>query len=135
MTLGLYAVGVRFRTPEIAAAGAKLGIQDGDLQFCMSHPDMDECRRRLAELQKRAKKNYRQCARELHPDLNGNDPTKTELFKLVKSIWESVSKMEIAPHRPPVRHIFITPRGMSVRHDTGTNTNSTTTSWGGWQNF
>ena len=129
---------MRFRTPEIAAAGAKLGIRDGDLQFCMSHPDIDECRRRLAELQERAKKNYKQCALELHPDRTGDDPVKTELFKLVASIWASVSKMELEPKprpQPQMRVTVMRPMGVSFTNSSGTSTNSTTTAWGGWQSF
>jgi hypothetical protein len=138
-TLRLYDAEVRFRTPEIAAAAAKLGILDGDLQFCMSHPDTKECCRRLVALQKKAKTLYKECALELHPDRTGDDPVKTELFKLVASVWETVSKMEIVPRpRPPAqRSVTITRHGgMSFSHGTGTSTSTnTTTGWGGWQSF
>ena len=73
---------------------ADLGVQPAEMD-ALRRCNLDEGKRRLEELKERVHKNYKRLAFELHPDRTGNDPEKTEKFKLVGAIREDFSKLQL----------------------------------------
>ncbi len=67
-----------------------------------------EAERLLSEMKTLAKRNYRKASRKLHPDLTGNDPKKSELFRVLTEVMDEVGKLKI--HSPPPR-----PRPTTIR--------------------
>jgi hypothetical protein len=55
----------------------------------------------LADLKERVRKGYKRLAFELHPDRTGNDPEKTERFKLLAQIRDRIEKITIQQRQPP----------------------------------
>lgn len=132
---------IRFRSPQIAQAAAEIGLTEQSLTSCIQHPDLSVCKKRLEDLKTDLKKAYRAAALRLHPDRTGNDPEKTELFKVVTRLWEEIQRLEIGPKprpRPqPVHHpgVVIVVSGSGGWTSSSTTTNSTTTAWGGWKTW
>lgn len=73
---------------------ADLGVQPAEMDALRRSP-IEEGKRKLEELKERVHKNYKRLAFELHPDRTGNDPEKTERFKLVGAIREDFSKLQL----------------------------------------
>lgn len=54
----------------------------------------------LDKIQIKARKNYKKVAREYHPDKNGGDEAKTEMFQAVTQVMEEIDNMAyLAPKR------------------------------------
>lgn len=78
-----------------------LGIMPNELQGLQRLP-IQEGQRRFAEIKERVHKNYKKAAFELHPDRTGNDPEKTELFKLIGTVKDDFDKLQLE-RRPVLR--------------------------------
>lgn len=100
-----------------------LGISSRDLQYNLQSPDPEECRRRLEEMKKRVKKNFRALALKMHPDRNPD--ADQELFKHASAVYDSLMKLEIRtrPRPQPVRHARV--------WTTSSTSSTTSSSWGG----
>lgn len=55
----------------------------------------------LADLKERVRKGYKRLAFELHPDRTGNDPEKTERFKLLAQVRDRIEQITIQPRQAP----------------------------------
>ena len=57
----------------------------------------------LEALKERVRKNYKKLAFESHPDRTGNDPEKTERFKMATAVRDKIEKVRLrrAPPPPP----------------------------------
>ena len=77
-----------------------LGITAAEIQQILQQPDREVCKVRLAELKEKVKKNFKVLALQLHPDVNGGDAAKTEMFKLVSRIRDDIEKLEITEPQP-----------------------------------
>ena len=88
----------------VRAILADLGVQQADMDAIRRCP-LDEGKHKLEELKERVHKNYKRLAFELHPDRTGNDPEKTERFKLIGAIREDFAKLQLQamPQRMPMR--------------------------------
>jgi DnaJ domain len=51
----------------------------------------------LEALKRRVKRAYRHAAFELHPDRNGGDPVRTDLFRLLSETVEAIQALEPTP--------------------------------------
>ena len=122
----------------VREALSALGVNlPGDLDAIRRVPYQDGMRM-LEELKARVHKAYKRLVFELHPDRTGNDPVKTERFKLVGRICEDINKLRLEPPRPQparmpvVRQVVVVYRGPFVSATTagnwGTPTSATTTS-------
>ena len=76
----------------------------------------------LASLKDRVRKGYKHLAFELHPDRTGDDPVKTEQFKLLAQVRDQVEKMELQPPSqvkampPPPAVVVHRTQTVSFRH-------------------
>lgn len=86
-----------------------LGVQPADLHTVRAAPSQQEMDTRLADLKTRAKKAYREIARIYHPDTNGGDETKTEVFKLFPTVmaWLENLRFQWQPPMPAMTHMAI----------------------------
>lgn len=99
----------------------KLGVTAEDLGRVQALP-YPESARLLGELKERVKKNWRKLAGELHPDVTGNDPEKTEEFVRLNRVREDFEKLVVAP-----RVVFVPFRRPSYAARPFTNSATTTT--------
>lgn len=60
-----------------------------------------QARKMLADLKDRVKHAFKKLAVELHPDKTGNDPVKTEKFKLLVQVREAFDQIDIQPRPLP----------------------------------
>lgn len=88
-----------------------LGITEAELRD-LSKLAFREAESLLQRLKMRAKKNYKRLAFELHPDRNGGDLEKTELYCLVTRVQQAFEKME---SRPPVYEVHTVAIKSSVK--------------------
>ena len=87
---------------------ARLGVTPGDFENARRLPSLAQAEEALSHIKTTAKRQYRQASRELHPDLNGNDPEKTEQFKVLTHVMEQIEKLKIQPPQPqPVRWVMV----------------------------
>lgn len=80
-----------------------MGIVPEDFHAVRTAPSFAEAEKRFAELKEKFKKAFNKMALKLHPDHTGNDPVKTERFKLlckVKADFDKLS-LESPQARPP----------------------------------
>lgn len=77
-----------------------LGVHPSDLQAVLEQADYATCKKKLAELKDKVKKSFRKVVLLLHPDVNGGDAEKTELFKVVCRIKEDIEKLSIQQRQP-----------------------------------
>lgn len=92
---------------KVLEALRQLGINPQEIQALRFAP-YPRAQDMLAALKDRARKTYKRLALELHPDRTGNDPVKTDLFKLVGQVLADLDKLQIQPPPPPVAHIQYT---------------------------
>lgn len=85
---------------KLFAALRELGIPPEDLQVLPRLP-FPQAQEKLRIMRQIARKNYKRLAFELHPDRTGNDPVKTEKFKLLGQILTDFDKIEVRPAPPP----------------------------------
>lgn len=88
----------------IQQAVQALGITPADLDAIRLAP-FPQAQALLQSLKDRAKKNYRRLAFELHPDRTGNDPAKTELFKILGRVITDIEKLQVRPPPPPPQYV------------------------------
>jgi hypothetical protein len=84
---------------KVQAVLRDLGVEPADLEALRRCP-LAEGQRKLAELKERVHKNYKRAAFELHPDRTGNDPEKTERFKLLVTVRDDFEKFQLVPPQP-----------------------------------
>jgi len=105
----------------------ELGIPPEDLQSLRMLP-FAQAQEKLRTMREIARKNYKRLAFELHPDRTGNDPVKTEKFKLLGQILTDFDKIEIRPAPPmPVRPHPVPVQWVQVGHFNTAATSATTT--------
>jgi hypothetical protein len=82
-------------------AFADLGVYPRDITALQTMP-FQAAVARLTELKAIAKKNFRNKALELHPDLTGNDPVKAQRFVFLKKVFEDLNGIALdrRPSRP-----------------------------------
>lgn len=51
----------------------------------------------VTAIKRQAKRAYRKLALEYHPDLTGDDPAKTELFKVVTEVLSEINDLRYTP--------------------------------------
>jgi len=61
-----------------------------------------QARKMLADLKGRVKHAFKKFAVELHPDKTGDDPVKTERFKLLVQVREAFDQIDIQPRPMPM---------------------------------
>lgn len=87
-------------------------------------PTLEDAKRKLRTLQLEVAKAWRTKARELHPDLHGDDPEKTARFKSYAEVIDWFKKVELRPMPPPPRFVQVTVVG-SWNGTSSTTTNAT----------
>jgi len=85
---------------KVLEALRQLGINPQEIQALRFAP-YPRAQDMLAALKDRARKAYKRLALELHPDRTGNDPVKTDRFKLVGQVIADLDKLQIQPPPPP----------------------------------
>jgi hypothetical protein len=131
-----------FAPQQIERALQLLGLTRADLDAPLREAAPAAQRERLEQLQVRVKGAFRRVALELHPDRTGNDPVKTEEFKVVSCIAEEIANLKLVPRpRPVPRPVPVYP-GRPVMFGgfttfgfggfSGTSTTTTTCSGPGW---
>lgn len=119
---------VKISQPEFHKGLSELGVGTRDFQEIVQRSNgFDDGAHRLAELKKKVRANFRRKALELHPDQNGGDQEKTELFMLVQKTMQVVDGLEIRRPRPRPQHVFA-PNGWGGYAATS----STTATGTGW---
>lgn len=78
------------------AALAALGLSLDVLRWVEEAPTSKEGLKRLRLVQDLARRNYRSACKDLHPDRTGNDPTRTELFKVVVELNRRIQNMKLS---------------------------------------
>jgi len=78
-----------------------MGITPQDFQAIQLAPSFEEAKKQLEALKTKVKAAFKKMAFELHPDRTGNDPAKTEKFKLVSKIKDDVEKLNVSPPQRP----------------------------------
>lgn len=81
----------------------QLGLTTEKFEQVRRARSVPEAEQLLLRLKAQAKRCYRQATRKLHPDLTGNDPKKTELFRILTEVMEKVDNLKIQPQPRPVR--------------------------------
>jgi DnaJ domain len=77
-----------------------LGVRPEEMVRLQQVP-LETARALLEELKERVRKNYKQLAFELHPDRTGNDPVKTERFKLIGTVKDEFEKLQVQARQQP----------------------------------
>lgn len=75
---------------EISAGLKLLGLTQEDFRAVVGG---DEAA--LNDLKLRAKKSYHRVSLELHPDMNGGDPEKTEQFRILAAVMHEIEAMTV----------------------------------------
>ena len=73
----------------------ELGVDPAEFACVQHAPSHQEAVSRLAVFKVQVKKKYREAARRLHPDLNGKDPLKQELFWLCTQVHEQIQELRL----------------------------------------
>jgi hypothetical protein len=81
-----------------------LGISREDFLCIKTAANPTEAQENIKLLREKAKRGLRKAAKSLHPDVNGGDENKTELFKRAIQVVEDLEKLRIAPSRR-FRHV------------------------------
>ena len=114
---------------QVLRAMQLLGLRREDFHAVQTAPSFEVAQQRLEELKLRAKKAFKRCAMDLHPDRTNGDPAKTEDFKLVSSAVDEIDKlvMQRPQPQPQMRVVFIRVGGFNTYSSTAT----TTSYWNG----
>lgn len=88
----------REEASELATA---LGVTDAAHRHVTHAPSLDEAQRRLDELKANVRKRLRILARELHPDVTGDDPEKTERLKRLTFVASTIERAKLVQPPPP----------------------------------
>jgi hypothetical protein len=76
-----------------------LGVSASDFE-AMRRVPFAQAQEMLRVVKERVRKNFRRLVLELHPDRTGNDPEKTEQFKVLAQIFADFNKLEVRPPAP-----------------------------------
>jgi len=90
----------------IQQAVQALGITPADFD-AIRRASFPQAQDMLQALKDRAKKNYKRLVFELHPDRTGNDPGKTELFKILGQVITDIEKLQVQPPPPPPQFVRV----------------------------
>jgi len=106
-----------------------LGLGAGDFNAVKTAPSVAEAEVRLVALKERAKKGYRAQARNLHPDLHGEDPEKVKILVALNDLMAKLDKLvvQVVPRPQPVQWVRFTGPGYGAG---STTTTTTTAGWG-----
>lgn len=85
----------------------ELGVTPGALAAIRGAANFDDATAKLAALKQMVKTNFKRLALELHPDRNGGDAAKTELFKALVQVQKDVDVLEI--RRAPPQPVYTPP--------------------------
>lgn len=86
---------------QLQEAIAHLDVVPEDLDLVKRAPSREVAENMLAELKLRVRKAYRRQVLKLHPDRNGGDEAKTELFKLLTEFATEFEKLQVTPAPRP----------------------------------
>lgn len=120
---------MRLTNGEVEALMAELGLRDlrgfllGLRQF-----SFEEAGARLADMQAAIKKAWWGKARELHPDVTGDDPEKTEKFKQLSTVHEWFASIKLRKQEP-LPQVFVRTVIFTGTTVSGTCTNNVTSSY------
>ena len=124
--------------PEVMEA---LGLVREDFLCVKEARNLMEAQENLKLLKDKAKKGFRKAAIRLHPDVNGGDEKKTEMFKKVMELSKHIEKLKIQP-RPPAPRIPLEvlmrmhrPQVVWVQSTSTSSTTATTEGWPGTTNI
>jgi hypothetical protein len=92
---------------QIQAALAHLQVGPADFQQVSALPTFEARCQGLEDLKGRIRKNFKKAALELHPDRTGDDPGKTEIFKVLAQFVDQVDQLRVRQPQPPVRFQII----------------------------
>lgn len=91
----------RLDPQKVQQAFVALGVFPNDIEALRTIP-FPAAQARLAALKALARKNFRKLSLELHPDRTGNDPIKTEQFKVISAVRDELERIEVqAPAQAP----------------------------------
>jgi len=97
---------------QIQAALPYIGVYPQDFQAVRQLPTFEAAVAALEELKKRARRNFKKAARELHPDLTGNDEGKADIFRTCVEMLDQLDKLQLVRPRPrPVQWVTYTNSG------------------------
>ena len=92
---------------QLQAALPYFGVTQEEIRAVQMKPTFEEAVAALDDLKKRVKKNYKQAVRALHPDVTGNDPAKTEIFRTLTEMVDGFEQLQVR-RPPPPRPVFQT---------------------------
>lgn len=84
-----------------------MGLSMTDFSAVDQAPSLEEAHRQFAALKEKIKRGFNKMALELHPDRTGNDPVKTERFKLLLSLKADLDKLQVNPNGAGARQVPI----------------------------
>jgi hypothetical protein len=100
-------------TEDLRLAKERLEATDQDVRACLvGATTAAEANAKLDELRKRARRNYRKWAHQLHPDKAGDDPAKDHELKCLSAVYNDLKSLEVnARPRPQPRP---RPQGVTI---------------------
>lgn len=102
---------------QIQAALPYLGVNPQDFQAVRQMPTFEAATAALDELKKRAHRNFKKAARELHPDLTGGDEAKADIFRTCVEMLDQLDKLQLVRPQPrPVQWVTYTNSGTTATH-------------------
>lgn len=89
---------------QIQSAIGHLGVQPQEFQRIGTLPTYEARCEALTVLKADLRKRFKRAALLLHPDRTGDDPEKTEQFKVLVTFMEQVEQLQVRPPAPPVQY-------------------------------
>lgn len=114
----------------------ELGLSPLDFRLVDEAPSYEEKCKRLEDLQKRAKRGFKEAALRLHSDIPENrTEEKGDLFKLVGQAIDDIANLRVR-HSAPVRRVIIMQQPMVFTASfSGANTDTPTSTGTGSMHF
>jgi len=99
-------------TPQEWQLLAELKVTPARIQACLQLGSYAEAQAALTALKVEAKQRFKDLALDLHPDRTGDDPVKTQKFKLLSAVVDKMEReLHVVPSQPvyyaPMRHTVV----------------------------